>query len=484
MKRYFTVISFFFIFLLKSNHSTANVIDGCYKKQVLSVNGKFIQLLINENESKFYHSFDPWQQNTIYSHGVAFISDGLFLKSDTSEQKGKKYSSAAKYSSTDLLLQSYGSSKLLKVTQKDHEEYIYQASRYTPLYLLAHFHKNSNLSVNYINDNHYVSTQTITNTKVSIFINLADSLVSHITLFSYDELYGDITTTYNYSHYANIQGFWFPQKVTIEKINGKLRDEVTVKSATFVDILPEIISKPEDFAWEVEKTDTPSISVEKYTPNIYFLTLKHADTKSIVVEFTDFVFVAEAPLSIANGELILDEVKKLIPSKPIKYFAYGHFHNWYLGGVRPFVHEGCTILSSHQSQEYLRYIVNAPHALNPDDLQKEPKTLQSQIINDSLTISDGLFEMKLYLIGKQSEHTSDYLVFYFPKEKLLFEGDLVWINKEGELKKASKRQEALHKAINGLGIEVDTIVQSWPVEGYGVKNIIPYTDLDKSVTIK
>ncbi|SFU20206.1 hypothetical protein SAMN04489724_0269 [Algoriphagus locisalis] len=51
--------------------------------------------------------------------------------------------------------------------------------------------------------------------------------------------------------------------------------------------------------------------------------------------------------------------------------------------------------------------------------------------------------MDICLIGKKPKHTIDYLIYHFPKEKLLFEDDLVWIPMEVEPKNASPRQIGL-----------------------------------------
>ena len=122
--------------------------------------------------------------------------------------------------------------------------------------------------------------------------------------------------------------------------------------------------------------------------------------------------------------------------------------------------------------------------MNPDSLELQPKPLKIQEVKDSTTITDGKFVMKIYFIGKKSEHTNDYLIYYFPTEKLLFEDDLVWIGKTGEIQKAGGRQAGLYNAIKELGLDIKTIVQSWPVADYGVKTIIPFADLQKSMEIK
>ena len=101
-----------------------------------------------------------------------------------------------------------------------------------------------------------------------------------------------------------------------------------------------------------------------------------------------------------------------------------------------------------------------------------------------MTVTDGEFEMKIYFIGEKSQHTNDYLIYYFPTEKLLFEDDLVKIAREGEVKKASGRQVGLYNAIMELGLKIDVIIQSWPVKDYGLKTVIPFTDLEKSMNIE
>lgn len=182
--------------------------------------------------------------------------------------------------------------------------------------------------------------------------------------------------------------------------------------------------------------------------------------------------------------MIISEANKIAPNKPIKYFVFGHYHPHYLGGIRSFIHRGAKIICSKADQEYVDYLASASHSLNPDNLQRQPKPLVFEEIKDSLTITDSKFEMKIYFIGKKSEHTNDYLVYYFPSEKLLFEDDLVWIAREGEIKKASGRQSGLYNAVMELGLDIKTIIQSWPVADYGVKTVIPFSDLEKSMMIK
>lgn len=471
--------------MINSFTASAATIEQCWAKHVKKLNDdNCLSFAIEETANKFYHSFEPWQKITINSTGKIYFSSSKLLKTDTITRKEKHYVANLQYGPTGLLMQGYGAQKLSSVTKKEFEDYLLETGRYTPVHILDYFYNHQSLAKTSYENNNFIASLSISGATVTLFINKTDTLVSKINILAYDDLYGDIISSYTYSDYEKLNGISFPKKVAITKLNGKITDEVHMSSPQIVSDVPDLLQKPDDFKWEEEEEEKTEISLEKYSDNIYFLYLKQPDTKSLLVEFADFLLVAEAPLSIANGELIIKTVKNIFPDKPIKYFTYGHFHSWYLGGIRPFVYEGSTIITRPQSKEYVEFIVKAEHKQNPDDLQKNPQKLNLEIINDSLTISDGNFEMKLYVIGEKSDHTNDFMIYYFPDKQLLFEDDLIWISKEGEPKKAGARQAGLYKAINDLNLDVKTIIQAWPVNGYGVKNTIPYQELEQTVNIK
>ncbi|MFN8575578.1 MAG: hypothetical protein U0354_01850 [Candidatus Sericytochromatia bacterium] len=61
---------------------------------------------------------------------------------------------------------------------------------------------------------------------------------------------------------------------------------------------------------------------------------------------------------------------------------------------------------------------------------------------------------------------------------------LLWIEKDGSIKKASKKELGLYNSIKDLKLDVKTIIQSWPISDNEAKNIIPFEDLEKAVITK
>ena len=179
---------------------------------------------------------------------------------------------------------------------------------------------------------------------------------------------------------------------------------------------------------------------------------------------------------------MISTIKENFPDKSIRFFAFGHHHPHYLGGVRPFIHEEATILSAMGDFDYVSFLARNPRTLKPDSLQLDRKTLKINILGENRTITDDDYSMQIINIGEYSHHTQDYLIFYFPAEKVIFEGDLVWIPNDGRpTRKVSSRQKGLYEAIRNLNLNVETIFQSWPIHEFNYKSKISFKELEESV---
>jgi hypothetical protein len=69
-----------------------------------------------------------------------------------------------------------------------------------------------------------------------------------------------------------------------------------------------------------------------------------------------------------------------------------------------------------------------------------------------------------YNYGARSNHADDFVVFWVPQARMLFETELGWVTVNGKLR-ASRRAAPLFKWIDEKHLDVDGIVQSWPMRG-------------------
>lgn len=470
--------------ILKANDKKHDVLKECWEKQVNTVKEKYLNLSFSEIEKRLYNGMKPWSHTITKSDGDVYINANSFYLEDSINAGQRMLHSKAVYNETDLLLQSYGNNGLAGVSKIDLAEYLFETMRYSPINAINYFYQNNAA----VSEESKAQTQyklLVNETIVTLFIDNKDKLVHKITLLNDDILYGDVLTTYMYSDYAAQNNVKVPQQVVIDKVNGNVIDTVNLAFVGWANAAPSLLTKPDDFKWEEVSEEQPEVVVTKYNDHLHLIDLKHTNVQSMVVEFASFLIIIDAPRGSQNGEIVISEAKKIAPNKPITFFSFGHRCPWALGGIRPFVQKGTTILCNlPEDVAYLEHLVTNPHTLNPDSQQLNPKPLKTRIIGDSLTITDGKYTVKIYLIGEKSGHTDDFMIYYFPEEKVVFEDHLTWIKKEGEIEKAGFRQKGLYNAIKDLNLEVDTVVQSWPTNKHQLKTVFPFSDLETSVNLK
>ena len=82
-----------------------------------------------------------------------------------------------------------------------------------------------------------------------------------------------------------------------------------------------------------------------------------------------------------------------------------------------------------------------------------------ETIADKRVFEDGVHQVKLYRFA--SPHTGEMIVAYLPKEKMLFEADMLDISEGGRVVAGDDTID-LAKQIEKLGLQIDTII---PVHG-------------------
>lgn len=470
--------------LLQAYTAQTDILQSCWNKQVNPAKYNYLHLSYTEKVNQLYHSPEPWLQLNYEGKGIIGCNPTTFFKQDTLTRGKRTFFSKGQYNDSAYFYLDYGSKELSPVTKTMFTERYLLSLRYTPMQLID-LALREKFKVGKQSDRiHVVYEGSINKINLQVFVRRSDSLLGKISLLMDDDLYGDVSEHYTYNDYQKVAEIFYPQTIAISKKNAKVFDTVKITGAKFIDQAPFTIEKPAGYQMKDDVVEKPDLKIEKYSDHIYFMDLKHASTRVMLVEFKDFFLVAEAPLNSKNGELIIEEARKIAPGKPVRYFVFGHHHPHYLGGVRAFVHKGAKILAVPSNKEYVNYLVDARHTLNPDSLQLQPKRLQLELVNDSLTITDGTYTMKIHFLGEKSGHTKDCLVYYFPEEKMLFEDDLVWIKSNGEIKKANDMQVGLYTMVKERKLEVKTIVQSWGISSENYKTYIPFPDLEASINAK
>lgn len=199
-------------------------------------------------------------------------------------------------------------------------------------------------------------------------------------------------------------------------------------------------------------------------PGVWPVEMEDVDSRSLVVEFADYLAVIEAAVSSANGERLVDAVKRKWPSKPIRYALVSHHHPHYVGGLRALIAEGATVVTTPGNEALVRQIAAYPFRIRPDRLARSPRPLSVRTFDTRFELADATNRLVAVNIGERSQHTAEFAVFWLPQARLLFETELGWVTVNGALR-ATRRAAKLLATLDEEHLDVDRLVQSWPMRG-------------------
>ncbi len=243
----------------------------------------------------------------------------------------------------------------------------------------------------------------------------ADNLVEKVETWIDNPVLGDMLIETTYSDYRDFGGFKFPTKL-LQKQGGYPTLDLTITEAKANVGLDTAVPD------SVRQATPPAVRVtsEKLADGVWFLT--GGSHHSVVVEFADHVAVIEAPLNEERSNAVIAEVKKLLPSKPIRYLINTHHHFDHSGGLRTYVAEGATVVTHQSNKPFYETTFKSPHTLNPDRQWREKKKAKFLVVGAKHVMSDNAHTVEIHHI-QGNPHNTAFIMAWLPKENLLVEVD-------------------------------------------------------------
>ncbi|MGZ8533357.1 MAG: MBL fold metallo-hydrolase [Candidatus Binatia bacterium] len=272
---------------------------------------------------------------------------------------------------------------------------------------------------------------------------------------------GDMKVVTNYGPYRDFAGVKFPTKI-VQYQDGLPALDITVTAVranpTFnVEVPGNVRSTP------------TTVKSEKAADGVWFI---GGDShNSVLVEMKDYLIVVEGPQGDHRSMAVIAEVKKLVPSKPIKYLVNTHHHFDHSGGIRAYAAEGVTIVTHELNRPYYERAATNSWALAPDRLAKSKKKPVFQTMGDNMVLTDGARSVELYQIVGNAHHDG-FVMAYLRKEKLLIEADA--FSPGGVPKTPDPFTVNLEANVRRLNIEVERIL---PLHG----SVVPYVEVMKAI---
>lgn len=359
--------------------------------------------------------------------------------------------------------QSYGNDTCIRETTNNSNTYIQQPIgspisadiiRSHPLIYLKSILTNPP-SIRYLGDSYSVNAQKealvtffLANNQYTFHIDIASKMVTRCEVLLSDVILGDYLSEYHYSNYQTINGVLFPTYV-LQYENGRISKRLSYANFTINQKIDNQIFKLPEGTMPFQ---SPTVTVNSIAKDVYVAEGIEGSYRSFIVELNDGILVTDAPVNSQVSSSLITQIKKIIPNKPIKYIVATHHHDDHIGGIRSFVAEGATIVTTRNNMAFFNNMILAEHTLKPDELSQQKQTAKFLFVEKkhSLSYSGGTIEI---ICLQKNLHAQDMCIVYVPSEELIFQSDLF-------NRKITPYTNEFIREITTLGLKVKTIISS------------------------
>ena len=290
-----------------------------------------------------------------------------------------------------------------------------------------------------------------------------DAQTNLLTRYGYlyaDPVTGDSEIAQTYSGYRTVGKLKLPSGRVLYNSGGVIQETEYTDLQINTRPAENLFQGPEGFEKLAAPPATPPPpAVSKIAEDVYMLEGLAGGTHNVLfVAFNDYVLVVEAPEQILynnNSVQALAKIKETVPGKPIKYLLLTHHHSDHAGGFREYVNEGATIVTTAETKRFLEKAAVAEGSLLPKLSSGHKLTIET-VENKKRVFQDDKHLLELYDIGP-NPHANEMLVVYLPKEKILFQADMVNAAANGTIPIAQDPTISFSEKLQQLGLNVEKI---------------------------
>jgi glyoxylase-like metal-dependent hydrolase (beta-lactamase superfamily II) len=281
---------------------------------------------------------------------------------------------------------------------------------------------------------------------IRLFVNKDSGLVSKLETVEDDPVAGDSTVEVAFDDYREAGGLVVPYQATLSLagvvVHKEKRSAVTVnaaidgsqlaipsavmsqpnaKDAARGEAISEYLHRIAAVGASFDFDQSTSVQSSNLAAGVYLI--GGAGAHTLAIELGSQIVVAEAPADDARSRVVIAEIRKLIPGKPIKYIINTHHHHDHAGGVRTYVAEGATVVTSQLNESFFRKMFAAPHKARPDLLEERPAQAKLQAVGSSgFEIAEGA--RKVRVLPLATSHADGMLMVYVEDVQLLLVADV------------------------------------------------------------
>ncbi len=190
--------------------------------------------------------------------------------------------------------------------------------------------------------------------------------------------------------------------------------------------------------------------VSQVAPSVYFVENAQPDYNSMFVVFADYVLVVEAPGYDSVSTKVIAAIHETAPGKPIRYVVPTHFHEDHIGGLRAYLREGATVVTTAGNARFMEMFMKRLKALSP-----QVKLATVEVIGEKRRFTDGV--VTLDLLNVPSAHVDEMVVASVPSDGIVYVAD-GFTRDFGPWRPPTTEERTLLREFKRLGVDIRTVL--------------------------
>lgn len=263
--------------------------------------------------------------------------------------------------------------------------------------------------------------------RMRVLLDANDHRISSLEAVTNDPLIGDDVVVYAFDGERVVEGLSFPERVALRRRNQLYYSARVADVAVNRPLAASLFDAPPFRPLDGEK------ATHALGNGAYEITgLDGGTFRVLFFDLGDGVAVFDAPASRARSKWVVEEIRKVLGDKPVKYLVLSHFHDDHVRGVGYYVDLGVQIVTTRETAPIVARYATVQSRLNPD-LPSEGRRPSFLLVDgDEHT---GQRKGRLELAGSPGRiltiytlpdcpHARDMLVAYQPEGRLIVQADL------------------------------------------------------------
>ena len=290
----------------------------------------------------------------------------------------------------------------------------------------------------------------------TLYIDSETHLVSKYELLFSDNLTGDAVSELYFPGYRTVEGIQVPVGYK-QIVGGVLAADLRYTTVIINQPVDESVFEVPFGYRDIAPPPTGAPKVVELAKDVYMVEgLANFGYNFFFVAFDDHILAFDASVNRAVSAQAIAQMKEAVPDKPIRYLVLSHHHDDHAGGLRAFIDEGATVVTTAANRSYLEQMASTVSTLGAGGPAGELGEPAFGFVDGKRVFEDAGHVVEIHDIGP-SPHAEEMLIVYLPKEKILFQADLLGIPRSGAPAPANDVTVHFAEAIRKLDLEVEML---------------------------